>query len=260
MLRITLAAVAAAITLWCGLRPTNLTSAGISDLVAEAPLAEEIHLLDEVAAWSGDHPLGTSTVSSTRGRSPGSLTSVPFPGEESLANAVLTRAESFEQFVSLTSSDQAALQGVPFADLIGPIARRHGVDPLLVAAVIEAESSFDPHAVSPVGAIGLMQVMPVTASDLGSSDPAEISVPRKNVDIGTRYLARLLRRFEGNVALAVAAYNAGPGAVSRFGGLPPYAETQHYVERVLSRYVSSLRAALPADERTSLAQLMLDRG
>lgn len=108
-----------------------------------------------------------------------------------------------------------------------------GVDPDLVAAVAGTESGFDPGAVSRAGALGLMQLMPATAAALGVADPRD---PMQNVRGGAAYLHDLLQRFSGDVALAVAAYNAGPAAVERFGGVPPFAETRAYVARVLAAY------------------------
>ncbi len=107
---------------------------------------------------------------------------------------------------------------------------RYGVDPDLLAAVAWTESGFDPDAVSPAGAIGLMQLMPGTAAELGV-DPSN---PTQAIDGAARYLRRQLDTF-GDVSLALAAYNAGPGAVTRHGGIPPYAETTAYVGKVLGR-------------------------
>jgi soluble lytic murein transglycosylase-like protein len=112
-------------------------------------------------------------------------------------------------------------------------ARRHGVDPDLVLAVAGIESAFQPRAVSPKGAQGLMQLMPATARDLGVKDPLD---PVANLDGGTRYLRDLIALYEGDLTKALAAYNAGPGAVARHQGVPPYKETQDYVKKVLRRY------------------------
>jgi len=116
--------------------------------------------------------------------------------------------------------------------LIGANAATFSIDPALVRSIVETESEFNPRATSPAGARGLMQLMPETAQSLGIVDAYD---PAENLRGGTRYLRGLLDRF-GDVRLAVAAYNAGPAAVERFGGVPPFSETQAYVRRVLTRY------------------------
>ncbi len=115
-------------------------------------------------------------------------------------------------------------------------ARQFAVAPALVRAMIHAESGFNPRARSPKGALGLMQLMPATARDMGVQDTR---LPRQNISGGTRYLAGLLAQFKGDVSLAAAAYNAGPDAVRRYAGIPPFEETRVYVQRVkilLQRY------------------------
>jgi soluble lytic murein transglycosylase-like protein len=120
-----------------------------------------------------------------------------------------------------------------WSHLIARAAFEAHVDPALVAAVARTESGFDPGATSASGARGLMQLMPATAQALGVADPYD---PAQNVRGGASYLRELLERFHGDVRLALAAYDAGPGAVERYGGVPPFAETRAYVARVLAAY------------------------
>lgn len=116
--------------------------------------------------------------------------------------------------------------------LVRDAAAKSGLPPAFVESVAKVESAFKPSAVSPKGAIGVMQLMPGTAKALGA-DPTDV---HQNIEAGTRLLRELLAKYNGDVVKALAAYNAGEGAVDRFGGLPPYEETRHYVNKVIGAY------------------------
>ena len=134
-----------------------------------------------------------------------------------------------------------SLADVPYGDLIEAAARRHGLDPALLAGLVRQESNFDPNAGSPAGAQGLTQLMPATAASLGVTN---VHDPAQALEGGAKYLAQQLKTFGGDVTLALAAYNAGPGAVQRHGGVPPYAETRAYVQKVQG-FAEQYRAAAP---------------
>ncbi len=143
---------------------------------------------------------------------------------------VIRRVLPPQATTAAASTAGAALAGVPYSDLFSRAASRYGVDASLLAAMASQESGFDSQAVSPAGAQGLMQFMPATAKGLGVN-PLD---PNSAIDGAARYLSSLTKQF-GSTDLALAAYNAGPGTVSRYGGIPPYSETQNYVRSVMSK-------------------------
>ena len=126
-----------------------------------------------------------------------------------------------------------------YDDIIAEAADKYRLDPNMIRAVMQAESAFNALAVSPVGALGLMQLMPDVAAELGADDPMD---PRQNIMAGSRHLRQLLNSHRGNVKLALASYNAGPGNVAKYRGIPPFRETRNYVKKV---------TALLADARAS---------
>ncbi len=126
----------------------------------------------------------------------------------------------------------AASKPANLGELVDNAARKYGLPPAFVRAVVAVESGYQPNAVSPKGAIGLMQLMPSTAHQMGA-DP---TVPEQNVDAGTRYLRDLLVKYDNHAYHALAAYNAGPGAVEKYHGVPPYRETQNYILNVLRKW------------------------
>jgi soluble lytic murein transglycosylase-like protein len=147
----------------------------------------------------------------------------------SAAPAPAPGATNFAQTLAAVQTP-AGSGSPPFGAEIDAAAARYGVDPGLLRGLVRQESGFDPRAHSPAGAMGLTQLMPATASSLGVTDPYD---PAQSLDGGAKYLRQMLDRFGNDPAKALAAYNAGPGAVERFGGVPPYAETQNYVRNIL---------------------------
>ncbi len=193
--------------------------------ITAPPAPREVATLKDLSDWV----LGSSANDALKGMS-----------EKDLVAAVRHRRESFDLFRDFNGPDagRRLLAHMPYGREISEVSRRNSLDGLLVAAVVATESDFNARAVSAQGAVGLMQVLPATAKRYGVTDPLK---PANNLEAGTRYLRSLLERYNGDLALALAAYNAGPAAVQRYGGVPPFRETRRYVRRVLDRYVQNHR-------------------
>ena len=148
-------------------------------------------------------------------------------GTVNIAATDLVSVEPEDQFAALPPAPEPA-KG-PYGDLIRAAAAKHGVDEKLITHVIAVESNFNPRAASHKQALGLMQLLPATAAKYSVSN---IFDPAENIDAGTHYLKDLLTHYKGNTSLALAAYNAGPQMVSKYGGIPPFSETQKYVQKI----------------------------
>lgn len=209
----------------------NSVPSGSSVPSTPPPPPEEILALEQIATWL----LG------------------PTDGRKLLQPTDLNRAEPLAFELFRTYTDEKArhrfLVDLPFGREISEAAERQQLDGLLVAALVQVESSFAPEVVSPRGAVGLMQVLPSTARLYGRRD---LTDPRANLEVGTRYLSTLLQRYGGSLELALAAYNAGPANVKRYGGIPPFPETRSYVKRVMSLYVDHHRQVWDATGATDL--------
>jgi len=196
-------------------------------------------------------PVGTSTTTSTTGTTG---TSGTFAAQLASVTGAQTPAAPTDATsgTAATGTTGAAGTGAatPYAAEIDAAAAKYNVDPALLRGLIRQESNFNANATSPAGARGLTQLMPGTAASLGV-DP---SVPAQAIEGGAKYLRQQLDRFGNDPAKALAAYNAGPGAVARYGGVPPYAETQNYVRKVLG-YAAEYRQAAPASAAGAAASV-----
>jgi soluble lytic murein transglycosylase-like protein len=167
-------------------------------------------------------------------------TSSAFASQLATATAATSAPAATTASAGLMSVGASELPAdVPFGGEITAAAKRHGIDPALLAGLVKQESGFNPNAGSPAGARGLTQLMPGTAAGLGVTNVLD---PVQSLDGGAKYLRQQLDAFGGDVTRALAAYNAGPGAVQRYGGVPPYAETQNYV-RIVQANAAQYRAA-----------------
>lgn len=216
------ASVIAVLALAVILFDSSTSVPSIPSPMAQAPSQEEILALEELAQW-------------VRGDTQVTIVAPSRQTLTGMADAMRQGRRSFELFRSYTGPDahRDYLAELPYGAEILAASDLYGLDPLLVAAVVETESGFHPHAVSPKGALGLMQVLPSTGSMYGV---ANLTDPAANLTAGARYFADLLEYFSGDLELAIAAYNAGPGNVRRYGGVPPFQETRSYVRKVLDAY------------------------
>ena len=181
-------------------------------------------------------------------RAPAAQSAASFAAQLSSATAATAGAPATAAASSAgaVTGPSALPSGTPYAAEITAAASKHGVDPALLAGLVKQESNFNPNAGSLAGAQGLTQLMPATAASLGVTN---VHDPVQALDGGAKYLRQQLDRFDGDVARALAAYNAGPGAVERFGGVPPYAETQEYVRRVQANAAEYRAAGAPSAAR-----------
>jgi soluble lytic murein transglycosylase-like protein len=198
---------------------------------------------------AGERKFSASAVPSAKLKKPGkvvisntdrAITAYRFFGDirEALVSLRSTRTLALRPFGATVYNSNASVKApAHLAAAIQDAARTHGVDPRLVTAIARRESAFNPNAVSRVGAQGVMQLMPSTARFLGVKNSFDA---RENIFGGTRYLRTLLDTFNGDLDLALAAYNAGPGAVAKYRGVPPYRETRAYVAAVRASYEQSL--------------------
>jgi soluble lytic murein transglycosylase-like protein len=167
-----------------------------------------------------------------------------------LAPDVVASTERFQIPADIPTSGDHTLDRIIFE-----VGENQGVDPRLIHAVVWQESKYDPHARSHAGAEGLMQLIPATAKRFGCEHPED---PEENITAGTKYLGWLLKRFSGNVELALAGYNAGEGSVDKYEGIPPYSETQNYVKIITGRYGKTYHPVLPPAEAAEVFQLHAD--
>jgi soluble lytic murein transglycosylase-like protein len=203
---------------------------------AELAAEQRVAQLQALMAAAANMSLGTGASSTQATGAPSSSTDFA-----SALQAATTADGLATSPASTTATAASGAEGGEYEALVQQAAQRNGVDPAVLHGLIQQESGFDPNSTSSAGAAGLTQLMPGTASSLGVANPLN---PAESIEGGARYLAQMMSKFGGNTADALAAYNAGPGAVSQYGGVPPYAETESYVSKVLD-YAESYRQSHP---------------
>ncbi len=227
-----------------GLQPIAASAAGGGEPIAATAAGERVQQLQALLQQveQGPSVAASKTFASALDAAKAGDASSAMAGDASSATAGAASSAMAGAYTSATptmavydsaagaSASAAAEGGSTYAPMIEQAAARYGIDPSVLYGLIEQESGFDPSATSSAGAQGLTQLMPSTAASLGVAEPLD---PAQSIEGGARYLSGLLRQFGGNTANALAAYNAGPGAVEQYGGVPPYPETQQYVAKVL---------------------------
>jgi soluble lytic murein transglycosylase-like protein len=226
---------------------TETITAAVGGPPEELAIAQRVHQLQALIEQTRQVSVG------------GALSSAPASGSSSVssgdfasalqaattADVATTANAATADVTSLAGESSSAVEGgagsSEYNPLIEQAAARYGVDPAVLHGLIQEESGFDPNAESSAGAAGLTQLMPGTAASMGVANPLN---PAESIEGGARYLSQLMAQFGGNTEDALAAYNAGPGAVQQYGGIPPYAETQSYVSKVLG-YAEAYRQSQP---------------
>jgi soluble lytic murein transglycosylase-like protein len=224
-----------------------LTTAPLGSTVPSGALAatQRVQELQEMIAEARQGSSTTSFASALNAAT--ATTPSAAPVTTGFSGSVPMSAELTSTMAAASAPGSTQEGSSNYDSLIEQSAARNGVDPAILHGLIQQESGFDPNSHSSAGALGLTQLMPGTASSLGVSNPLD---PAQSIEGGARYLSQMLSKFGGNISDALAAYNAGPGAVQRYGGVPPYAETQDYVSKVLG-YANAYRQSQPSAGATS---------
>jgi soluble lytic murein transglycosylase-like protein len=207
----------------------SITPAAAGVPASEVEISSRVQQIEELIEQARSAATGTS---------PSSAQAAP----TDFASALAAAGAPYEGVATGSTASPEGATSTQYDATIEAAAQHYGVEPALLHGLIQQESGFDPSAQSSAGAIGLTQLMPGTASSLGVANPMNAA---ESIEGGARYLGQLMSQFGGNATDALAAYNAGPSAVAQYGGVPPYAETQSYVSKVLG-YADAYRQSHPA--------------